>query len=150
MGADDRWEIDYEAEAIRFEGAWQTREDLAARIKALIDRGDYRLFKLSAALEQLETALSQGRILALRVSPQEAQAVEAAAAERGCSPAYLLRQALSAYLRAEQLPEAEATPAAEPAAEAVAQAPRREDALLESEGTPPVEDPEIEGRWTGR
>lgn len=100
---EERFEIDYEAEAVFLDGAWHDREELAARVKASIEKGDYRVARLSSALEQLETALSEGRILALRVSPAEAQAVELAAAARGCSPAALLREALALYL-GEQAP----------------------------------------------
>ncbi|HLV59942.1 MAG TPA: ribbon-helix-helix protein, CopG family [Fredinandcohnia sp.] len=94
----ERLPVDYDAEAVFLDGIWMTREDLAARIRAHLDRGEYRISRLSAALEWLEVELSRARVLAVRVPAELAQAVEEEASRRGCSSASVLREAIRAFL----------------------------------------------------
>ena len=70
----------------------------------------------SQALERLESALSQARVLSLRVPSDLADAVTAAAARLGRPIGHLVREAMAYYLaaaaahaasQAGQLPEAE-------------------------------------------
>lgn len=95
-------EIDYDSEAVFFENAWHTRADLAKLIRTMIDQGDYRVAKPSAALEALEAGLASGRILAARVSPELAGAVEEKAAREGKAVAAVVREALQAAVRKEE------------------------------------------------
>lgn len=91
-------EIDYDNETIFFDNGWRTREDLARQIKAMIDRGDYRVALPSSRLERLEAALAGARILAARTPPELAEAIEARAAREGRSVGALMREALGRYL----------------------------------------------------
>jgi len=94
----ERFPVDYDAEAVYLDGAWMSRDDLAGRIRALLDKGEYRISRLSAALEQLEVEMAQARVLAVRVAPSLAEALEAEAAQRGCASSALLREALVQFL----------------------------------------------------
>lgn len=91
--------IDYDAEAIYLDGFWLSRDDLAERIRAHLDKGEYRISRLSAALEQLEEDLAQARVLAVRVAPALAEALEEEADRRGASTSSLLREAVNLLLR---------------------------------------------------
>lgn len=97
--SDAPYEIDYDSEAVFFENAWHSRADLAQQIRAMIDRGDYRVARPSAALEALEAGLSGARVLAVRVSPELADSVEEKAGREGRSVAAVIRDALQAALR---------------------------------------------------
>lgn len=65
--------IDVDAEAIFLDGAWYTREDLARKIKSMIDAGDFNVARPSAALEALSATLQQVRTLSFRVTPDLAE-----------------------------------------------------------------------------
>ena len=93
-----QFEIDYDVEAVWLDEAWFTRDELAARIKQMIEGGDYRLAKPSAALERLEAAIAQARVLAARVSPDVAEAVERAAEASGRPVGAVIREALAQWL----------------------------------------------------
>jgi len=95
----EAYEIDYDSEAVFFENAWHSRSDLAKLIRGMIDQGDYRVAKPSAALEALEAGLASGRVLAARVSPGLAAAVEEKAAREGKSVAAIVREALQEAVR---------------------------------------------------
>lgn len=93
-------DIDLDAEAIWLDGAWHTREDLARRIKQMIDGGDFRVARPSEALERLEAAMAQCRVLSVRVPADLADAVTAAASQLGRPLGYLVREAIAYYLAA--------------------------------------------------
>lgn len=95
--------IDYDAEAIYLDGLWLCRDDLAERIRNHLDKGEYRISRLSAALEQLEVELAQAKVLAVRVSPALAEALEEEASRRGSSTSSLLREAIKDFLRSQPL-----------------------------------------------
>ncbi|WP_373049391.1 ribbon-helix-helix protein, CopG family [Vulgatibacter sp.] len=105
-----QFEIDYDAEAVWLDEKWFTRDELAGRIKSMIEGGDYRLARPSAALERLESAMAQARVVAARVAPELAEAVEQAADDAGRPVSALIREALAYYLSAQA---AEARPAGE-------------------------------------
>ena len=95
----ERFAVDYDAEAVFVDGAWMSRGDLAARIRALLEQGEYRISRLSAALEQLDVEIAQARLLAVRVAPELAEALEVEAERRGCTPQALMREAIVRYLQ---------------------------------------------------
>lgn len=90
--------IDVDAEAIFFEGAWYTREDLARKIKAMIDGGDFNVARPSAALEALSSTLTQVRTLSFRVTPDLAEALNQLANRTGNSVGQLVREAVMQML----------------------------------------------------
>ena len=87
--------IDIDAEAIYFDGHWYTRDDLARRIKAMLDRGDFAVTRPSAALEQLTAVRRSVRTLAFRATPDMIEAINAGAARAGKSVGAFIREALS-------------------------------------------------------
>jgi hypothetical protein len=90
--------IDIDAEAIYFDGHWYTRDDMARRIKAMLDQGDFAVSRPSTALEQLTAVVSTVRSLAFRATPEMIEAVNAGAARAGKSVGAFIRDALSQQL----------------------------------------------------
>ncbi len=93
-------DIDLDAEAIWFDGTWCTRDDLARRIKQLVEAGDYRVSRPSEALERLEAVLARTHVLATRVPAQLAAAMAVAARQPGRPVGHLVREAMTYYLAA--------------------------------------------------
>ncbi len=93
-------DIDLDAEAIWFDGAWCTRDDLARRIKQLVEAGDYRVSRPSEALERLEAVLARTHVLATRVPAELAAALAVAARQAGRPVGHLAREAMAYYLAA--------------------------------------------------
>ena len=100
MSMDPFAEIDLDAEALWFDGAWCTREDLARRIRELVEAGDYRVSRLSEALERLESALARTHVVATRVPAELAAALAVAARQAGRPMGHLVREAMAYYLAA--------------------------------------------------
>lgn len=86
--------IDLDAEAILFDGQWSTRDDLARRIKSMLDSGDYAISRQSTALEQLTSTLAAVRTLAFRATPDLVEALNMAAARSGKSVGGFIRDTL--------------------------------------------------------
>ncbi|MBS1150566.1 MAG: CopG domain protein DNA-binding domain protein [Myxococcaceae bacterium] len=86
--------IDLDAEAILFDGQWSTRDDLARRIKSMLDSGDYSIARQSTALEQLTQTLASVRTLAFRATPDLVEALNMAAARSGKSVGGFIRDTL--------------------------------------------------------
>jgi hypothetical protein len=87
--------VDIDAEAVYFDGHWYTRDDLARRIKAMLDGGDFAITRPSAALEQLTAMVGSVRTLAFRATPDMVEAINAGAARAGKSVGAFIRDALS-------------------------------------------------------
>src|SRR5262245_59922421 len=90
--------IDLDAEAIQYDGHWYTREDLARRIKQMLDSGDFAVGKPSQALEQLTQVLASLRTLAFRLPPEMADQLNQAAARHGRTLGSLIRESLNVHL----------------------------------------------------
>ncbi len=86
--------IDLDAEAILFDDQWSTRDELARRIKAMLDAGDYSIARQSAALEQLTLTIASVRTLAFRATPDLVEALNMAAARSGKSVGGFIRDTL--------------------------------------------------------
>ena len=122
-------DIDLDSESVRLDGAWYTREDLARRIREMIEAGDFRVSRPSQALERLEAALAQARVVNVRMPLDLAEAVSETADRLGRPVGHLVREAVAYYLAAAAAYGAAqaASGAAEPgsaAAEAGAGAPQ--------------------------
>ena len=129
--------IDVDAEAIFLDGTWQKREDLARRIKAMLDSGDYAVAKLSTALEQLTQAMANVRTVSFRMSAELADALAAAAQRQGKTQGALLRDLAA---------QAVGAPAAPAAAPSTAPA-TAEDKPVELTKPKKREDETAEQRW---
>ena len=105
--------IDLDAEAILFDGQWSTRDDLARRIKTMLDSGDYAISRHSVALEQLTQTLASVRTLAFRATPDLVEALNMAAARSGKSVGGFIRDTLiDSIAGAPEVPQARPNPAA--------------------------------------
>ena len=93
-------DIDLDSEAVWLDGAWYTREDLARRIKEMIQAGDFRVTRPSQALERLEAALAEATVVTVRMPADLAQAVEQTSARLGRPVGHLVREAVAYYLAA--------------------------------------------------
>jgi len=107
-------DIDLDSESVWLDGAWYTRQDLARRIKEMIETGDFRVSRPSQALERLEAALAQARVVTVRMPADLADTVSATASRLGRPVGHLVREAVAYYL---------AAAAAYGAAQAAAQSP---------------------------
>ena len=105
--------IDLDAEAILFDGQWSTRDDLARRIKTMLDAGDYAISRQSLALEQLTQTLASVRTLAFRATPDLVEALNMAAARSGKSVGGFIRDTLiDSIAGAPEVPQARPNDAA--------------------------------------
>lgn len=103
--------IDLDSETIQYEGHWYTRDELAKRIKAMLDAGDFAVGRPSQALEQLTHTLSGLRTMAFRVTPEMADALNQLAARQGRGVGAVIREALAHALGQPKPVEAERAPA---------------------------------------
>ncbi len=93
-------DIDLDSESVWLDGQWYSREDLARRIKEMIEAGDFRVSRPSQALERLEAALAQARVVTVRMQADLAEALGAAAARLGRPVGHLVRESIAYYLAA--------------------------------------------------
>lgn len=93
-------DIDLDAESVWLDGTWYTRQDLARRIKEMIETGDFRVSRPSQALERLEAALAQARVVSVRMPADLSETVTATASRLGRPVGHLVREAVAYYLAA--------------------------------------------------
>lgn len=94
----EKFEVDLDTESIWFDDAWHTRDALSKEIKEKLEAGDYQIAKPSQAIEFLTQSISQMRVLAVRVSAEMAEALDAAGQETGRSINAVIRQLVDAWL----------------------------------------------------
>jgi hypothetical protein len=129
------FQVDLDSEQVLFDGTWYSKDDLAHRIKAMVDGGDYRVSRPSAALEALQNALLGLRSLTLRLPAEQADALAAEAARQGLPVGAFARELLI-----RSLPAAPSAFSSGPAASvAVAPAPLPSPLALTSEVPSPLE-----------
>jgi hypothetical protein len=107
-------DIDLDSESVWLDGTWYARDDLARRIKEMIEGGDFRVARPSQALERLEAALGQAQLLSVRMPADLAEAANATAARLGRPVGHLVREAIAYYLAAAAAYGASQVQAAEP------------------------------------
>lgn len=90
--------IDLDLEAVQYDGSWYTRDELAQKIKAQLEAGDYAISRPSQALELLTSQLASSRMLSFKVSQELGDALNALAARQNKSASSILRDALQAAL----------------------------------------------------
>jgi hypothetical protein len=94
----NQFPVDVDAEAIFLDNAWYTRDDLARRIKMMIDQGDFAISRPSAALEELNRTMQSVRTLMFRVTPDLADALNQLATRSDKTVGQLLRDAVNHLL----------------------------------------------------
>ncbi len=110
-------DIDLDSESVWLDGAWYTRDQLARRIKDMIESGDFRVSRPSQALERLEAALAMAQVVSVRLPADLLEAVSSTAARLGRPMGHLVREAVAYYLAAAAAyGAAQETPAPAPAA----------------------------------
>ena len=90
-------DIDLDSESVWLDGAWYARDDLARRIKEMIEAGDFRVARPSQALERLEASLGQAQVLSVRMPADLAEAASSTAARLGRPVGHLIREAIAYY-----------------------------------------------------
>ncbi len=93
-------DIDLDSESVWLDGAWYTRDQLARRIKEMIEAGDFRVSRPSQALERLEAALAMAQMVSVRLPADLLEAVSGTAARLGRPMGHLIREAVAYYLAA--------------------------------------------------
>jgi predicted DNA-binding protein len=93
-------DIDLDSESVWLDGAWYARDQLAQRIKEMIEAGDFRVARPSQALERLEAALGQAQVVSVRMPAELAEAADATAGRLGRPVGHLIREAIAYYLAA--------------------------------------------------
>ena len=106
------FQVDLDGEQVLFDGTWYSKEDLAQKIRGMVDGADYRISRPSAALEALQNALMGLRSLTLRLPVEQAEFLAAEAARLGMPVGAFTRELL---LRALSTPDSMA-PAPVPSA----------------------------------
>jgi len=106
------WAIDLDTESIQYDGHWYTRDELARRIKSMLDAGDFSVGKPSSALEDLTLTLAGLRTLAFKITPEMAEAINQAAGRQGRTAGGLIREAISDYLGFAAMPTRDQPPQA--------------------------------------
>jgi hypothetical protein len=89
------FEVDLDGEQVLFDGTWYSKDELARKIKTMVESGDYRVSRPSAALEHLQTALGSLRTVTVRLPADVAEALTEAAARAGLPVGTMLRDALT-------------------------------------------------------
>jgi hypothetical protein len=90
--------VDLDNESVQFDNHWYTRDELARRIKGMLDAGDFAVSRPSSALEELTDVLTSLRTLAFRATPDMGDALNSAAARQNKTVGAVIRDALAAYL----------------------------------------------------
>jgi hypothetical protein len=101
MTSDIEYEVDLDQGTIRFENEWLGRQQLADKIKSMIESQNYSISNAGQALEFLERTLSDVRTFKVKLSAADATRVEQHAQRSGIALAAFVRQAVQAYLAAQ-------------------------------------------------
>ncbi|HTP28282.1 MAG TPA: hypothetical protein VMK12_21840 [Anaeromyxobacteraceae bacterium] len=88
------FQVDLDGEQVLFDGTWYSKEELAQKIRTMVDGGDYRISRPSAALEALQSALLGLRSLTLRLPHDQAEALANEAARQGMPAGAFARELL--------------------------------------------------------
>lgn len=153
------YEIDLDTETLWYDGAWQSRDDLARKIRSMIDAGDYRVAQPSQALEFLTQSVANARAITVRLPAEVADALTALGQRDGRPVGALVREAIAAVLGKHGAAPAATALAATPGAAATAgveTAPASpEEAATAVTMTPKKKESEperkdVEKRWFGR
>lgn len=118
------FEIDLDSECVWLDDAWLNRDDLVRTIRTMMDAGNFEIARPSHALEALTKSLANARLLALRISPDMSEALNAAALQTGRPVGAVARDAIAAWLAsAPSVPQHEAAAPVVPSAASVSAAP---------------------------
>ncbi len=97
----ESFELDIDRELANYDGEWLSVEDLSSRIKQKVAAGDFRVARLSLALQRLEEALESVKTVELRITPELMEAYARIADAEQQPVSMTLRRALVHYLASE-------------------------------------------------
>ncbi len=89
------FEVDLDGEQVLFDGTWYSKDELGRKIKTMVESGDFRVSRPSAALEHLQTSLGSLRTVTVRLPADVAEALGEAAARTGQPVSTMVREALT-------------------------------------------------------
>lgn len=97
----ESYDVDIDAQKVNFEGEWMTKDELAEKIRKMIDSQDFRIGTAGNALEFLQKTMANIREFTVKVGPSDADSLQRHAKKAGLEPGVFIRQAILAYLAAQ-------------------------------------------------
>jgi hypothetical protein len=97
----ESYDVDIDAQKVNFEGEWMTKDELAEKIRKMIDSQDFRIGTAGNALEFLEKTMANIQEFAVKVGPADADSLQKHAKKAGLETGVFIRQAILAYLAAQ-------------------------------------------------
>lgn len=91
-------DIDLETERINLDGVWVTREEVVDKVQKMLATGDFRIAKLSEALEQLSHTIGSAKSVTLKLTAEQYAKLESAGGRLGKSAATFGRELLMQVL----------------------------------------------------
>lgn len=95
------YDVDIDAQKVNFEGEWLTKDELAEKIRKMIDSQDFRIGTAGNALEFLQKTMANIQELSVKIGPADADSLEKYAKRAGLETGIFIRQAILAYLSAQ-------------------------------------------------
>ncbi len=92
------YEVDIDQEKVLFGNEWLGRQELAEKIKHMMENHDFRISGAGNALEFLVSSISNVRLVEVKISAAEADRIDRYAGRAGIKPLSFVRQAIQAYL----------------------------------------------------
>ena len=97
----ESYDVDIDAQKVNFEGEWLTKDELAEKIRKMIDSQDFRIGTAGNALEFLQKTLANIQEFSVKVGPSDADSLQRHAKKAGLDIGLFIRQAILAYLAAQ-------------------------------------------------
>ncbi len=101
MSNEALYEVDIDQEKVLFDNEWLGRQELADKIKHMIESQDFRISAAGNALEFLVNAVSNARRIEIKLSATDADRLDRYAERARVKPPAFARQAIQAYLAAQ-------------------------------------------------
>jgi hypothetical protein len=95
------YDVDIDAQKVNYEGEWLTKDELAGKIRKMIDGQDFRIAAAGNALEFLQKTLANVREFSVKIGPSDADSLQRHAKKAGLETGVFIRQAVLAYLAAQ-------------------------------------------------
>jgi hypothetical protein len=97
----ESYDVDIDAQKVNFEGEWMTKDELAEKIRKMIDSQDFRIAAAGNALEFLQKTMANIQEFIVKVGPGDADSLQKHAQKAGLETGVFIRQAILAYLAAQ-------------------------------------------------
>lgn len=97
----ESFELDIDREAVHYDGEWLSKAQVEARIKEKVAAGDFKVARLSLALEQLDETLGDIRTIELKLTPEVLATFERMADHEERPLSLVIRRALVHYIGSE-------------------------------------------------